>query len=162
MTIGVADSPTPALQLPSNAKVRRHQLLRKTPSLILSARLGPLLIALDMEGEVYSCGSATVGHETPLADLSHDSLQVCRCKLSLQCSLFTWLTSLAGAAAGAARRCRHVCHAVSDVGHEPSAAAAAGHASPQAHHVDYVARISHTQSRSFCRFSHANYRLRTW
>jgi hypothetical protein len=35
-----------------------------------------LLIALDIEGEVHSCGSATVGLETPLADASAASLQV--------------------------------------------------------------------------------------
>ncbi len=57
----------------------------------------------------------------------------------LKCLLFTWLTMLAGAAAGATRRCRDVCHAVSDVCHESAAAAAAGGASYQAHHVDYVA-----------------------
>jgi hypothetical protein len=93
-TIGAADLPTLALQLPSNAKVRLRQILRKTPSLILSSRVGPLLIALDMEGEVYSCGSATVGHETPLADLPHDSLQVCRYRIS---QMFTpHLVDLAG------------------------------------------------------------------
>jgi hypothetical protein len=36
---------------------------------------GPLLIALDLEGEVYACGSCTVGLETPLADMSPESLQ---------------------------------------------------------------------------------------
>ena len=35
-----------------------------------------MLIALDIEGEVFACGGVSVGLETPLSDVSAGSLQV--------------------------------------------------------------------------------------
>jgi hypothetical protein len=61
---------------------------------------GPLLIALDLEGEVHACGSASsVGLETPLADVSSSSLQVRdTCVQAAAAALMLF----AGAAAGGA------------------------------------------------------------